>query len=138
MKTWLECASSLSIGASFGGVGSGAHVDWKFFPVCFMFPFEVSMYGGIYLMISTVILGHVEKWKFLMAWRNVLRTDKKSSTLYHCVNYGLVIFDRVLSSASLRELGGLSGMLFRLTCHTHYVFYWWPSSIVRMLFTKLM
>ena len=67
VKTWLERVSNVSIGLSlFGGV-PWVLVDLMLFLIYFMWTFAVAMEGGRCLMSSTVRLGQVVKWSFLMA-----------------------------------------------------------------------
>ena len=68
MKTWLDRVSNLSIGSSVFRVVMWVLVDLKFFLIYFMWPFAVDMEGGWCFMSSTVRLGQVVKWPFLMAW----------------------------------------------------------------------
>ena len=49
-----------------------------FFMICFMRNFVVATEGGRCFMSSTVRLGHVAKWLFLMAWSKVLFTGIKT------------------------------------------------------------
>ena len=73
----------LSVGASYGEVGSGVLVDCMLLLVCFMYPFEVAMVGGRCFMRSTVSLGHVANDTLLMARRRFLRKGRNSVAWYH-------------------------------------------------------
>ena len=68
-------------------------------------------------MSSTVRLVQVAKWPFLMAWSKVLFTGIKMATWYHLDSSGLLLSVRALSSAGCFWLGGLVGLLVRLTYH---------------------
>ena len=54
VKTWLERASNLSIGASSDVIGSSVLVECIFFLVLFMCTFSVDMYGKRCFMSSNV------------------------------------------------------------------------------------
>ena len=74
VKTWLESVYDLSIGSSvFEGL-LWVLVHLMLFLACFMCPFDVDMNGGSCFMSSTVMLGQVVKWLFLMSWINVFFT----------------------------------------------------------------
>ena len=65
-KTWLERVPNVSIGLYSVGDIFFVLVDWMFFLICFMCPFEVAMEGGRCFMSSTVRLGQVVNWPFLV------------------------------------------------------------------------
>ena len=100
--------------------------------------FAVDMDCGRLFIRSTVRLGHVEKWPFLMAWRRILRLGIKNAAWYHCASSGLVLSDRPLSAAGHGWIDGWSGLLGRLTCHMPDMFDRVNSNTVRPYFTTLM
>ena len=77
-----------------GGGVSGVLVDLMFFRICFVGPFTLVMEGGRFFIRSTVRLGHVDKWPFLVAWSKFLRTGLKIVAWYFLAIYGLIITDR--------------------------------------------
>ena len=83
-----------------------------------MCTFVVAMDEGRRVMSSTVRLGHVAKYPFLMACRRVCRRVPNSVAWYHCVISGFVIAVRSLSSSSIDHLGWVHGLLVRLTFNT--------------------
>ena len=80
VNTLLGHASNFSIGASSSGARSSVLVEWIFFLVLFIFPIAVVIYKGVCFIRSTVRLGHVEKYPFLMACRRVWWTGLNSVT----------------------------------------------------------
>ena len=78
VKTWLDRVSNVSIGLSLFGRVPWVLVELMFFMICFMRNFVVATEGGRCFMSSTVRLGHVAKWLFLMAWSKVLFTGIKT------------------------------------------------------------
>ena len=130
VKTWLERVSNISIGSSLFGGMLWVFVELIFFLICFMWPFEVAMEGYMCFINSTVRLGRVVKWLFLMAWSKVLFTGLNRATWYHLASSGLIIAARALGAASCCWLGGPMGLLVRLTCHIPDVDDLLPSSTV--------
>ena len=82
-----------------------------------MCPFAVATDGGRCLIMSTVRLGHVEKWTFLISRRRAFQTGLDSVEWYHYSGYVLVLDARALSAADRGWLSGWHGFLSRLTCH---------------------
>ena len=74
LKTWLERVSNFFIGYSSVGGVSGVLVDFMLFRICFVCPFDMAMERGGCFIRSTVSMGHVVKWDFLMDWSKVLLT----------------------------------------------------------------
>ena len=108
-----------------------------FFLICFMWPFEVNMEGGMCFMSSTVRLVQVVKWPFLMAWSKVLFNGLKRDAWYHLARSGLLLASRTLSAVGCCWLGGPVGLLVLLTCHMPDVVDLFPSSTVSPYLTKL-
>ena len=68
-------------------------------------------------MSSTVRLGQVVKWPFLVACSKVLFTGINRSAWYHLASSGLFIAARALSAAGCCLRVGWVGLLVSLTCH---------------------
>ena len=68
-------------------------------------------------MSSTVRLVQVVKWQLLMAWSKVFFTGLKRDAGYQLARSGLLLDVRALCAAGCCWLGGLVGLLVRLTCH---------------------
>ena len=136
-KTWLERAYNFSIVYPFSGVVSSVLVELMFFRICFVRTFSVTGDYGICFIRSTVRLGHVEKWNFLIYWRRVFTTGLNSVAWYHCTISGLILATGALSAPGCGWLGGWSELLVRLTCHMLDVFEWVHSNIVITPLTKL-
>ena len=66
-------------------------------------------------MRSTVRLVQVVMWPFLMAWSKVLFPAINRAVWYHLDSPGLLLSIRALSAAGCCWLGGLVGLLVRLT-----------------------
>ena len=96
-----------------------------------MRPFPAEMDGGRCFNRSTVSLGYVNKWTFLMDWRRVLRTVINSVAWYHSDRSGLVIDSSAYSSTGCGWLGQWYGFLVRLNCHMLDVFDRVPSNTFR-------
>ena len=62
-----------------------------FFLICFMWNFAVAMEGDMCFMSSTVRLGQVAKWPFLMAWSMILFTGLKRAEWYHMDSSSLIL-----------------------------------------------
>ena len=88
-------------------------------------------------MRSTVRLGQVVKWPFLMAWSKVFLNGLKSVVWCHLASSGLLLSAVAFSSGVSFFLGGRSGLLVRLTYHMPDVFYQLPSNIVIQSLTTL-
>ena len=78
------------------------------------------------------------KWPFLMAWSKVFFTGINRVAWYHVDSSGLLLTYRALSTSGCCWLGGLVGLLVRLTCHILGVNYMLPSSNVIPFLTTLM
>ena len=117
VKTWLERVSNVSIVFSLFGGLPWVMLDLMIFLICFMWTFEVAMEGGRCFMSSTVRLGQVAKWPFLMAWSKVSSTEINRAALYHLASSRLLLAARALSAAGCCWQGGLLELLVRLTCH---------------------
>ena len=102
-----------------------------------MCPFAVSMEGYGCFISSSVRLGQVVKWSFLMDWSEVLLTGLKRATWYHLYSSVLLISARTLSAAGCCLLGGWLGLLVSLTSHMPDVVNRFPSSTVSPSLTTL-
>ena len=89
-------------------------------------------------MRSTVRLGQVVKWPFLMAWSKVLLTGLKSVAWYHLFSSGFLLDDRALSAAGCWLIGGWLGLLVKLICLMPDVFDQLPYNTVSSSLTTLM
>ena len=136
-KTWLDRVSNVSIGLSSCGGVPWVLVNLMFFLICFMWNFAVAMEGGRCFMSSTVRLGQVVKWPFLMAWSKVLFTGINRAAWYHLDSSGLLLDTRELSAVGCFWICGLVGLLVRLTCHMPNVVDQLPSSTVSQSLTTL-
>ena len=88
-------------------------------------------------MRSTVRLDHVVKWPLLMACSNFFLTRLKFLEWYHLASSGLLLAAKALSANGCCWIGGCSGLLVRLTCHTPDEFDRLPSNTIRPFLTKL-
>ena len=88
-------------------------------------------------MSSTIRLVQVVKWLFLMAWSKVFFTGIKSVVWYHLDSSGLLLASKALSATGCLWLGGLMGLLVRLTCHIPDVDNLLPSGTVSPYLTTL-
>ena len=102
-----------------------------------MCPFSVAMEGVGFFIGSTVRLGHVEKWPFLVACSKVLRTGLNIVEWYHFAIYVLLLAARALSAADCCCLGRWYGLLVRLTFYMPDVLGQVPYNTVRPYFTIL-
>ena len=68
-------------------------------------------------MSSTIRLVQVVKWLFLMAWSKVLFTGLKRTAWYQLDRSGLFPDARILSAAGCCWIGGIEGLLVRMTLH---------------------
>ena len=66
-------------------------------------------------MSSTIHLGQVIKWPFLMACSKVFLDGLKRSSWYHLASSGLLIVARSFSAAGCCLIGGWLGVMVRLT-----------------------
>ena len=88
-------------------------------------------------MRSTVRLGQVVKWPFLMAWSKVFLNGLKSVVWCHLASSGLLLSAIALSYDVCFFLGGWLGFLVRLTYHMPDVFYQLPFNIFLPSLTTL-
>ena len=137
VKKWLERVSSLSIGYALFGRMLWVLVYLMFFLICFMWYFAVAMEGVSCFISSTVGLGQVVKWPFLVAWSKVFFTGIKRAVWYHLDIYGLFLASRALSDAGCFWIGVPVGLLVRLTCHIPDVDDMLPSITVSPFLTTL-
>ena len=136
-KMWLERVSNVSICSSlFWGV-PWVLVDLMFFLVCSMWTFAVAMEGGNCFMSSTVRLVQVVKCPLSMAWSKVLFTWLKRDAWYNLASSGLLLAARALSDTDCLWVGGLVGLMVRLTFHMPDVDNMLPSSTVSPYLTTL-
>ena len=88
-------------------------------------------------MSSTVRLGQVVTWPFLMPCSKVFFTWIKRDAWYYLASYGLLLAVRSFSAAGCCWLGFPVGLLVRLTCHIPDVDDLLPSSTVSPSLTTL-
>ena len=88
-------------------------------------------------MSSTVMLGQVVKWPFLMAWSQFLFTGISRAMYYNLVISGLLLASRALSAAGCFCLDGPVGLMVRLTCHIPDVEYLLPYRTISPSLTTL-
>ena len=88
-------------------------------------------------MRSTVRLGHVVKWHFLMDWSKVLFSGLNSMAWYYLDSYVLLLAAWTLSDSGCFCTGGWSGFLVRLTCNMPDVFDRLPYNTFSPSLTKL-
>ena len=88
-------------------------------------------------MSSTVRLGQVVKWLFLMTWSNVFFTALNRAAWYHLYSSGLLIAVRELSADGCCWTGGPVGLMVILICHIPDVDDLLPSSTVIPSLTTL-
>ena len=61
------------------------------------------------------------KWAFLMAWSKIFFNGLKRAAWYHLASSDFLLAARLLSAAGCFWIGGLVGLLVRLTCHMPHV-----------------
>ena len=88
-------------------------------------------------MSSNYSLVQVVKWPFLMDWIKVFFTGINRSIWYHLDSSGLLLASRALSAVGFLWIGGLVGLLVRLTCHMPDVDDIFPSSTISPSLTTL-
>ena len=88
-------------------------------------------------MSSTVRLGQVVKWPLLMALSKFFFTGIKRAVWYHLASSVLFLATRALSADGCFCIGGLVGLLVRLTFYIPDVDDIFPSSTVSPSLTTL-